>query len=219
MSTLLSILFLLEYFQVIQSQYVNITCQDSPLNTYPYCNSKLPIDQRVDDLLSRLTLWEKVFMQNSDQGGVPRLGVPTLGHSECNRGTGTSQKPSDCAIPFKQSDFPLTAFPQAINLAGAFSRDLMAKMARAISNEVRAKFNTALKFGCNNDNGFGIACWAPMIVKKTLYTLLQCVRYVQIMYIRISKTPERNEMRIRIFDIYLTVQFQNPQLWTLDHIV
>eukprot|EP01084_Bolivina_argentea_P274619 468129_1 len=152
-------------FESCISQYVNITCQDPPLNTYPYCNPKLPLDQRVDDLLSRLTLWEKVYLQNSDQGGVPRLGVPTLGHSECNRGTGVSgDNLPNCAqnvtVPY---DFPLTLFPQAINLAGAFSRDIMARMARAISDEVRAKMNQALKYGCNNDNGFGIACWAPMI--------------------------------------------------------
>ena len=161
-------LLLLIVFEASRSQYVNITCKDAPLNTYPYCNAKLPIDERVDDLLSRLTLMEKVYMQNSDQGGVPRLGVPTLGHSECNRGTGVSGgnlkscTKKNATVP---DDFPLTCFPQAIILAGAFSRDLMARMARAISVELRGKFNRALELGCNNDNGFGIACWAPMIVK------------------------------------------------------
>lgn len=167
MSYLIQWLLPLFVFRLSITQYVNITCKDPPLNSYPYCNPKLPIDQRVDDLLSRLTLREKVFLQNSDQGGVPRLGVPTLGHSECNHGTFVSTPPytpycrQNITIP---DDFPLTAFPQAINAAGAFSRELIGKMARAISDEVRAKYNTALKFGCVNDNGFGIACWAPMIV-------------------------------------------------------
>ena len=108
------------FIEYTRSQLVNITCADPPLNTYPYCNSKLPIDQRVDDLLSRLTLWEKVFMQNSDQGGVPRLGVPTLGHSECNRGTeAIPGNINHCTAPNTSiSSFPLSLFPQAINLAG-----------------------------------------------------------------------------------------------------
>ena len=153
-----------------QSQYVNITCADPPLNTYPYCDPKLPINQRVDDLLSRLTLMEKVILQNSDQGGVPRLGIPTLGHSECNRGTGVeltnAQKSNACLKNFTiPDDFPLTAFPQAINSAGSFSRNLFGKMARAISNEVRAKFNRGLEFDCDMNMGFGIACWGPMLVK------------------------------------------------------
>ena len=150
---------------ILNGQYLNQTCADPPLNTYPYCNKSLPINERVDDLLSRLTIQEKVVMQNSDQGGVPRLGIATLGHSECNRGTeaipGNINK---CKAPNTTiSSFPLSLFPQAVNLAGAFSRDIMSRMARAISDEVRAKYNLALKLGCNNDNGFGIACWAPMI--------------------------------------------------------
>ena len=162
MSTFLYI-SVISLISIQNAQYVNVTCADAPLNSYSYCNPDLPINERVDDLLSRLTLWEKVYLQNSDQGGVPRLGVPSLGHSECNRGTGVSNLLS-CTQNVSLSDFPLTLFPQAINLAGAFSRDLVARMARAISNEVRAKMNTALSYGCNDNNGFGIACWAPMIV-------------------------------------------------------
>ena len=160
-------LTLLSLIAVTNCGWVNITCLDPPLNTYPYCNPKLPINQRVDDLLSRLTLWEKVIMQNSDQGGVPRLGVPTFAHSECNRGTPVSQGlgsgicQKNYTVP---NDFPLTCFPQAINSAGAFSRELYAKMARAISNEARAKFNRALELECDMEMGFGISCWAPMVV-------------------------------------------------------
>eukprot|EP01084_Bolivina_argentea_P287347 493055_1 len=145
------------------SQYPNITCKDAPLNTYPYCNPKLPINERVDDLLSRLTIYEKVTLYNSNQGGIPRLGVPTLGHSECNRGAPANPNHNECKPYNIPQDFPLTCFPQAINAAGAFSPELHGRMARAISNEVRAKFNRALELGCNNNDGFGIACWAPMI--------------------------------------------------------
>ena len=45
-----------------------LTCQDSPLNTYPYCNWTLPIETRVKDLWNRLTDTEKVLIVNSDQG-------------------------------------------------------------------------------------------------------------------------------------------------------
>ena len=144
---LLLLSLLLLTIKLYECQYVNITCSDAPLNSYPYCNSSLSIDERVDDLLSRLTLWEKVYLQNSDQGGVPRLGVPTLGHSECNRGSGVSTGNLQyCTQNVSVSDdFPLTCFPQAIVLAGSYSRDIMARMTRATAHEVRAKFNTGRK--------------------------------------------------------------------------
>eukprot|EP01084_Bolivina_argentea_P274618 468127_1 len=138
-------------------QPISTTCADAPLNTYPYCNASLPIPDRVNDLLSRMTLMEKVVMQNSDQTGIPRLGVLPLGHSECNRGA--SVYPG-----YNNASWPTSTFAQAINLGGAFDRNLESKMARAISNTVRAKYNKALNTpGTYNTNGFGLACWGPMI--------------------------------------------------------
>eukprot|EP01084_Bolivina_argentea_P243629 408381_1 len=50
-------------------------CTMAPLNTYPYCNQQLPTRDRVKDLVSRMTLSEKVQNLGSTNPGVPRLGI------------------------------------------------------------------------------------------------------------------------------------------------
>ena len=50
--------------------------QGFPMNQPAYLDSNLPIPERVQDLLSRLTLDEKVAMMNHPAQGVPRLGIP-----------------------------------------------------------------------------------------------------------------------------------------------
>ena len=139
------------------SQRINITCKDVPLNTYLYCDSSASLNDRVNDLLSRMTLIEKVTMHNSDNYGIPRLGILPLGHAECNRGT--TVYPTYNGSP----QFPTSTFPQATLLGGAFYRNGIQRMARAISNEVRAKYNKALNMNLYVTNGFGIACWGPML--------------------------------------------------------
>ena len=105
----------------------------------------------------------------NDQGGVPRLGVPPFGHTECTHGTLNDGK-----------DFLTTLFPQAITFARrykqlqiknifnahnhtySFDRDLVYMIARAISDEVRAKHNDANKAGKHN-YPYGLVCWAPVV--------------------------------------------------------
>ena len=52
------------------------------MGTAPYKNAKLPVEQRVDDLLGRMTLEEKVDMLSGgtwmDTRAIPRLGIPAL---------------------------------------------------------------------------------------------------------------------------------------------
>ena len=43
---------------------------------YPFRNPELPQEQRIDDLLSRLTLEEKIDMMQNGSKGVERLGIP-----------------------------------------------------------------------------------------------------------------------------------------------
>ena len=73
---------------------------------YPFQDPTLPIKERTDDLLSRLTLDEVQKQTQSGAPGIPRLGIePYWYTTECLRG---------------QKRFNSTAFPQALGLAASF---------------------------------------------------------------------------------------------------
>ena len=94
----------------------------------PYLNPALPIDQRVDDLVSRMTVEEKAAQFSSTAPAIPRLQVPAYNwwsealHGVANQGTAT-------------------VFPQTVGLAATFDEPLIFKMATTISTEARAKFH------------------------------------------------------------------------------
>jgi beta-glucosidase len=94
----------------------------------PYLNTALPIDQRVDDLVSRMTVEEKATQFSSTSAAIPRLQVPAYNwwsealHGVANQGTAT-------------------VFPQAIGLAAMFDEPLLLRIATTISTEARAKFH------------------------------------------------------------------------------
>lgn len=103
--------------------------QPAPAGERPaYLNPALPIDQRVDDLISRMTKEEKASQFSSISPAVPRLQIPAYNwwsealHGVANQGTAT-------------------VFPQAIGLGATFDEPLIFKMATTISTEARAKFH------------------------------------------------------------------------------
>ncbi|XP_065825984.1 uncharacterized protein [Oscarella lobularis] len=126
------------------------SCQMSPWSGYPYCDSKRSADDRAKDLISRLTLPEKVSLMENDNGGVPRLAVPPIAHTECTHGT------------LNSAGYETTLFPQAITVARSFDRDLLHMEARAIADEVRGKHNDGAKNG-KTSYPFGLICWAPVV--------------------------------------------------------
>src|SRR5215472_1080752 len=50
--------------------------QQAAAQSLPYMNSALPLDQRVKDLIGRMTLEEKVSQMRDHSPAIPRLGVP-----------------------------------------------------------------------------------------------------------------------------------------------
>jgi beta-glucosidase len=121
-----------------------------PFNSYPYCDPKKDPETRSADLISRLTLSEKVSLTMNDNQGVSRLALPPIGHTECTHGTLNSQ------------GYETTLFPQAISVARSFDRELIYNEARAISDEVRGKHNDGAKAG-HMTYPFGLICWAPVV--------------------------------------------------------
>ncbi len=96
---------------------------------YPFQNHALPREQRLADLMQRLTLHDKLGFLNVRTAGVPRLGIPPI-HME-NEALHGILRPG-----------PATVFPQAIALAAMFNDALMLKIATAISDEARAMVNS-----------------------------------------------------------------------------
>lgn len=116
---------------------------------YPFQNPQLSVDQRVDDLVSRLTLKEKLTQLFNHSEAIDRLGVPAYDWwNECLHGVARAGK--------------ATVFPQAIGLAATWDPNLMFRVADVISDEARAKHHY---FASNNIRSIytGLTFWTPNI--------------------------------------------------------
>ena len=115
----------------------------------PYKNSNLPLDLRVDDLVGRMTLEEKVKQMLYNAPGIDRLGIPAYNWwNEALHGVARSGR--------------ATVFPQAIGLAATWDTGLMRSVATAISDEARAKYHDALRKGRHGIYE-GLTFWSPNI--------------------------------------------------------
>ena len=115
-----------------------------------YLDTSLPLAERVKDLISRLTLEEKVAMMNHPAQGVPRLNIPGYNYwSEALHGVARNGR--------------ATVFPQAIAMAATWDKDLILKVATAISDEGRAKYHAALKRNGYTDQYQGLTFWSPNV--------------------------------------------------------
>src|SRR5689334_11335586 len=119
------------------------------LPTAPYLDPKLPLDQRIDDLVSRMTLEEKVSQMMNAAPAIPRLGIAQYDWwNEALHGVAFSGV--------------ATVFPQAIGLGATFDPPLVNRVATAISDEARAKYHEAQRRG-NHDRFYGLTFWSPNI--------------------------------------------------------
>lgn len=112
-------------------------------------NLKRDLMQRVDDLVSQMTLEEKILQLLHDAPAIERLGVPKYNWwNECLHGVGRAGI--------------ATVFPQAIGLAATWNTPLMLEVASAISDEARAKHHEALRQGMREIYK-GLTFWSPNI--------------------------------------------------------
>jgi len=120
------------------------------MNQSAYLDNNLPLPERVQDLLSRLTLDEKVAMMNHPTQGVPRLGIPGYNFwSEALHGVARNGR--------------ATVFPQAIGLAATWDKALIHQIATAIGDEGRAKYHEALRRNGYTDQYQGLTFWSPNV--------------------------------------------------------
>ena len=133
-------LFLLLIFSVFQALIAQAPA---------YLNIDLPFEQRVNDLVSRMTLEEKAAQLLYTAPAIPRLGVPEYNWwNEALHGVARAGY--------------ATVFPQSITIANSWNEELMLDVANAISDEARAKYHEFIRRG---DHGIyhGLTFWSPNI--------------------------------------------------------
>ncbi len=127
---------------------LSATAQESVL---PFRNPDLPLEQRINDLIGRLTLDEKVQMMKHASPAIPRLGIPAYNWwNEALHGVARTPE-------------KVTSFPQAIAMAATFDTEALQKMGDITSTEGRALFNEALKAGKGIAQYRGLTYWTPNI--------------------------------------------------------
>ncbi|XP_015082797.1 probable beta-D-xylosidase 2 [Solanum pennellii] len=149
-STLFIFIFL---FVSIQAARPPFACdqKDRATRNFPFCQTNLPIDDRVRDLIGRLTLQEKVKLLGNNAAAVPRLGIKGYEwwsealHGVSNVGPGTKFG----------GEFPgATSFPQVITTAASFNASLWEEIGRVVSDEARAMYNGEMG---------GLTYWSPNV--------------------------------------------------------
>lgn len=114
-----------------------------------YLDTNYSFRERAADLVSRMTLEEKVSQMCTDADSIPRLGVPTYRWwSECLHGIARNGN--------------ATVFPMPIGLAATFDDALVHEVADAISTEGRVLFEMARKRG-NLSKYTGLTYYSPSI--------------------------------------------------------
>jgi beta-glucosidase len=114
-----------------------------------YLNPDLPAEQRAADLISRMSLEEKVLQMQNAAPAIDRLHIPAYDWwNEALHGVARAGE--------------ATVFPQAIGLAATWDTDMMRRVADTISTEARAKYNQAIRAN-DHSRYHGLTFWSPNI--------------------------------------------------------
>ena len=117
--------------------------------TLPFRNPDLSREERIDDLVSRLTLEEKVGMMMHGSKGVERLGIPDYNWwNEALHGVARAGL--------------ATVYPQTIGMAATFDPETHLQTFTYVSDEARAKYNDAISKGLHKQY-YGLTFWTPNI--------------------------------------------------------
>ncbi|KAB5568679.1 hypothetical protein DKX38_002472 [Salix brachista] len=146
--------FFILYVLRAESTQPPFSCDSSNPSTkdFPFCETTLPISQRARDLVSRLTLDEKISQLVNSAPPIPRLGIPGYEwwsealHGVANAGPG---------IHFNGNIKSATSFPQVILTAASFDAYQWYRIGQAIGKEARALYNAG--------QATGMTFWAPNI--------------------------------------------------------
>lgn len=116
---------------------------------HPFQSPVRPVEERIEDLLSRLSLPEKVSQLLHENVAVERVGLPAYNWwNEACHGVGRAGR--------------ATVFPQVIGLGATWNRLLVQRVASAIADEARAKHHAAVALGRRGQYQ-GLTFWTPNI--------------------------------------------------------
>ncbi|PZR28835.1 MAG: glycosyl hydrolase [Citrobacter freundii] len=105
---------------------------------------------RARDLVSRLTLEEKVLLMQDQSPAIPRLGIRKFNWwSEALHGLANNKD--------------VTVFPEPIGMAASFNDSLVQVIFDAVSDEVRAKYHDMLRNGGQNKRFLSLSVWTPNV--------------------------------------------------------
>lgn len=130
------------------SLFIITSCSENKQD-YPFRNPDLPVEKRIDDLLSRLTPEEKIGQMMNQTPAIERLGIPEYDWwNEALHGVARAGQ--------------ATVFPQAIAMAATFDDDALQQTFTMVSDEARAKYHYYQK-NKEYDRYKGLTFWTPNI--------------------------------------------------------
>jgi len=126
----------------------------APPTTLPFQDGRLAMPTRIDDLLSRLTLAEKISLLHQYQPPIPRLAMPAFktGTEALHGVAWTTDRDHNGAVVTANG----TVFPQAIGLASTWDPALIKKVGAVVGEEARG-------FNVINPRVWGVQLWAPVV--------------------------------------------------------
>ena len=145
----LAVLCLFPLVMLAQTTNPPPNVQATPTITPPYLDPSLPLEQRVNDLVSRMTLEEKVSQMQDVAPAIPRLQIPA--YNWWNEGLHGVARAGIA-----------TVFPQAIGLGATWDSELVHRIAEVVSTEARGKYNDAIAHN-NTGRYYGLTFWSPNI--------------------------------------------------------
>ncbi|MEU7901663.1 glycoside hydrolase family 3 C-terminal domain-containing protein [Actinoplanes sp. NPDC049118] len=120
----------------------------------PFRDPRLPLDARIDDLVGRLTLDEKVSLLHQYQPAIPRLGIELFktGTEALHGVAWSTDVDANGAVVTARG----TAFPQAVGLASTWDPALLRRVGSAVGDEARG-------YHAQNPRVWGLNLWAPVV--------------------------------------------------------
>lgn len=130
--------------------YAEGVCDNAKISGFPFCDSSLGVDARVQDLLARIPLHDAAGLLADNSSAVASLDLPAYPWwNEALHGVALSP-----GVTFRDPTRFATSFPQVISTAASFNRSLFYQIADVVSTEARAFYNS---------ENAGLTFWTPNV--------------------------------------------------------